>query len=129
MSDIISSVTETKITLQMLYSILRKYNENLSVEIDLLQKKLIEDTKYLQNLELEIKSEIEFRNARKELFKQNIITQNEYAQGETLFYIIFENYVSTFWEVISTKLQLIYFSDQNKNLLNHFLGDLLYETF
>ena len=105
------------------------YTENLSVEIDLLQKKLIEDTKYLQNLELEIKSEIEFRNARKELFKQNIITQNEYAQGETLFYIIFENYVSTFWEVISTKLQLIYFSDQNKNLLNHFLGDLLYETF
>ena len=65
----------------------------------------------------------------KELFKQNIITQNEYAQGETLFYIIFENYVSTFWEVISTKLQLIYFSDQNINLLNHFLGDLLYETF
>lgn len=108
---------------------LEKYKENLSVEIDLLQKKLIEDTKYLQNLELEIKSEIEFRNDRKELFKQNIITQNEYAQGETLFYIIFENYVSTFWEVISTKLQLIYFSDQNKNLLNHFLGDLLYETF
>lgn len=86
---------------------------------------MIEDTKYLQNLESEIKSEIEFRNNRKELFKQNIITQNEYAQGETLFYIIFENYVSTFWEVISTKLQLIYFSDQNKNLLNHFLGDLL----
>lgn len=62
---------------------LEKYKENLSVEIDLLQKKLMEDTKYLQNLELEIKSEIEFRNDRKELFKQN------------------------------------------KNLLNHFLGDLL----
>ena len=86
---------------------------------------MIEDTKYLQNLESEIKTEITFRNNRKELFKQNIITQNEYEQGETLFYIIFENYVSTFWEVISTKLQLIYFSDQNKNLLNHFLGDLL----
>lgn len=35
MSDIISSVTETKITLQMLYSILRKYNENLSKAGDL----------------------------------------------------------------------------------------------
>lgn len=55
-----------------------KYKENLSVEIDLLQKKLIEDTKYLQNLELEIKSEIEFRNDRKELFKQNINLLNHF---------------------------------------------------
>lgn len=108
---------------------LEKQKETQSLEIKLLQEKLLTDTTYLHKLETELKTENLFRNNRKELYEKNIITQTEYAQGETLYHIIYENYISTFWDVISTKLQLIYFSDQKISLLNHFLGDFLYEAF
>lgn len=105
---------------------LEKQKETQSLEIKLLQEKLLTDTTYLHKLETELKTENLFRSNRKELYEKNIITQTEYAQGETLYHI---NYISTFWDVISTKLQLIYFSDQKISLLNHFLGNFLYETF
>lgn len=92
-------------------------------ELLLLKEQILYDSNYLQTLENEIPLENDFRENRKKLFLENLITQDEYLKSETKFFLISKEYVSTFWNLINNKIKIIDICSKNYILLNQFLGE------
>lgn len=85
--------------------------------------------KYLRTLSDELITEESFRKKRKKLLEEKLITQNDFFQGETLFFLMKKNYITNFWKSINSKLKIISLSSQNKNILTTFLGANYEEIF
>ena len=81
------------------------------------------NSEYLKSLEYELDIEQNFRENRKQLYEKNIITQNEFFQSETLYYLILKNYISTFWNIICDKINVINLCSKDALLINTFLGE------
>ena len=97
-------------------------------EILLLFEQIENETDYIQKLEKELPKENEFREKRKKLFEQNLITKDEYLQSETKYFLIQKEYLSTFWNIINNQIKVINLCCNNALLINHFLGDFYENT-
>ena len=92
-------------------------------EFLLLLERIKTGTEYFEKLEKEIITEQDFRNKRLELFNRNLITQDEYHKGETLYYLIYKNYINTFWNIICDEISVINLCSIDALLINTFLGE------
>ena len=111
-------------------STIKEYLNNLShqeKENTLLNEELVILQNYFNSIQEEIEIENQFRLNRKELYEQNIITQNEYYESETLFFLIYKDYITTFWKIITNKIKIITINSNTNKILITFLGDN-YET-
>ena len=97
--------------------------ERQNKEVLLLQNQISQNIEYLNNLDNEIKIEKNFRMKRLSLFQEGIITQNEFTESETLFFIIYKDYISTFWETISNQIDFIILTSQSEQLISILLGE------
>ncbi|MBR5646295.1 MAG: hypothetical protein IKX23_06610 [Treponema sp.] len=99
------------------------YKKNKEKEFSILLEQINFSETYLAELEKEIQKEEYFRIERKKLFENNLITQNEYFQSETLYLLIYKNYISAFWNIICDKIKIINLCSIDALLINSFLGD------
>lgn len=97
--------------------------ERQNKEVLLLQNQISQNIEYLNNLDNEIEIEKKFRMKRLSLFQEGIITQNEFTESETLFFIIYKDYISTFWKTISTQIDFITITSQSEQLISILLGE------
>lgn len=93
-------------------------------QLEIIKEQLLKDSNYLSELESEIITEHNFREKRKMLLDQNIITQNEYYQSETTYFKIFSDYIKNFWNIINNKISVINLCSNNFPLLELFLGEI-----
>ena len=100
-------------------SALQNQKRRIIITINHIQMNL----EYLDKIEKEIIKESDFRAKRKKLFENNLITQNEYYQSETMFFYIYKDYISTFWEYINNQISIIAMSSESEQLLKLFLGE------
>lgn len=98
----------------------KKESQLLNEELNILQN-------YFESIQEEIKIENQFREDRKLLYEQKMITQNDYYESETLFFLIYRDYINTFWKIITNQLKIIELNSNTNILLITFLGDN-YET-
>lgn len=96
-------------------------------QLILLQNQINLDISYISKLTSEIATEQEFREKRKKLLQQNIITKDEFLQSETLYFKIYKDYINTFWNVINNQIAVIDLCSNNHPLIKQFLGEN-YET-
>ncbi|MCR5437664.1 MAG: hypothetical protein K6E97_11440 [Treponema sp.] len=92
-------------------------------QLEILFEQIESNSEYLKSLEYELDIEQNFREKRKQLYEKNIITQNEFFQSETLYYLILKNYISTFWNIICDKINVINLCSKDALLINTFLGE------
>ena len=100
-------------------SALQNQKRRIIITINHIQMNL----EYLDKIEKEIIKESDFRAKRKKLFENNLITQNEYYQSETMFFYMYKDYISTFWEYINNQISIIAMSSESEQLLKLFLGE------
>ena len=93
-------------------------------QLEMLKSQILKDTSYLLELETEIVTEQDFREKRKKLLQQNIITQNEFYQSETTYFKIHSDYIKTFWTIVNNKIAIIDLCSSDFPILTTFLGDL-----
>ncbi|MCR4954700.1 MAG: hypothetical protein K6A43_11575 [Treponema sp.] len=96
-------------------------------EILITKNKIQINKEYLEKLTAEILQEKDYRMKRKKLFEENIITQNEFYQSETMFFYIYKDYILTFWEFINNQIKIIALSSEYEQLIKIFLGEAPYE--
>lgn len=99
------------------------YQKSMEKEFALLKNQIDFDILYLNKLEKEIPIENDFRQKRKILFEQNVITQDEFLKSETQYFLIMNEFVSTFWKIIKNQIQVIIMCSKNNILINNFLGE------
>lgn len=82
---------------------------------------------YYHSLKEEFESENSFRTARKEMFEEQIITQEDFLESEITYFIIREDYIKTFWSIIKKQLDVIEISSDFEKYINLFFDteDLL----
>ncbi|MCQ2577752.1 MAG: TolC family protein [Treponema sp.] len=92
-------------------------------ELAILQEQIKSDLSYIVNLEKDIYTEQTFREKRKKLFNDNIITEDEFTQSETVYFKIYKDYITSFWNVITNQIQIIDLCADDFPLLEDFIGE------
>ncbi|MBR4998646.1 MAG: TolC family protein [Clostridia bacterium] len=96
--------------------------ERQNKELILLQNQISQINEYLNNLDKEINIEKSFREKRLKLYQEGVITQNEFTESETLFFIINKDYVSNFWKSILNQIEFISLTSQSEQLISTLIG-------
>lgn len=99
------------------------YKKNIEKELPIAQTQITSDLSYIETLDKEIIEENSYREKRKALFEQNIITQDEYLKSETQYYLIMKQYLNSYWNIISYQLQIINLYSKDDVILKCFLGE------
>ncbi|MBR5032648.1 MAG: hypothetical protein IKX70_03195 [Treponema sp.] len=101
-----------------------KVNQNSQKnELDILLNQIKKDTEYISTLERQLEEESAFRLDRMKLFEQERITSVDFYKSETMYYLIYADYINTFWNTIKNQLDIIEICAQNQELMNKLLGD------
>jgi uncharacterized protein YnzC (UPF0291/DUF896 family) len=84
-------------------------------------------TEYFNSLKEEFDAENSFRAARKEMFDNQLITQEEFLESEITWFTIRQDYIKTFWAIIKNQLDVIETSSSFDEYINIFFNmeDLL----
>ena len=90
-------------------------------EFAILKHQIDTDILYLNKLEEELQSEKVFRQKREELYSQNLMTQDEFLQSETLYFRICCDYISTFWNILQNQMTVITMCSTEAVLLKKFI--------
>lgn len=98
-------------------------------ELTLLLNQIKSDSEYMTTLEQQLTEEETFRNERMTLFSQGLITSNDFYKSETMYYLIYSDYVKTFWKTINNQLKVIEIYGANKDLMNELLGGIYEKLF
>ena len=98
-------------------------NQTQAYQLEILKTQIKKDADYLSELEAAITTEQDFRLKRKNLFQQNIITQDEFFQSETTYFKIYNDYINTFWNLINNQLSVIDLCSTDFSILKTFIGD------
>ncbi len=98
-------------------------------ELTLLLNQIKSDSEYMATLEQQLTEEETFRNERMTLFSQGLITSNDFYKSETMYYLIYSDYVKTFWKTINNQLKVIEIYGANKDLMNELLGGIYEKLF
>ena len=98
-------------------------------ELAILLNQIKIDSEYLNNLEQQLSDEDSFRKDRILLFSQELITGNDFYKSETMYYLIYSDYVNTFWNIIKNQLDVIEICAGNNKLMNELLGDTYEKMF
>lgn len=88
----------------------------------ILLKQIETDTEYLDNLELQLQDESDFRAERIKLYEQELITSDEFYKSETMYYLIYTDFIETFWKTIKNQLDIIDICARNDELMKTLLG-------
>ena len=98
-------------------------------ELPLLLNQIKSDSEYMNTLEKQLAEEDSFRKERMSLFSQGLITSNDFYKSETMYSLIYSDYVKTFWEIINNQLKIIEIYGANKDLMNELLGEIYEKLF
>lgn len=92
-------------------------------ELEIIQEQIKSDISYISSLENQLSEEKSYREKRKKLLIENVITQDEFYQSETTFFKIYKDYLKSFWNVINNQIIIIDLCSETYPLLNEFIGD------
>ncbi|MCR5063879.1 MAG: hypothetical protein K6A89_11410 [Treponema sp.] len=92
-------------------------------ELKILLEDINNKRNYLQSLETELQTEQFFRENRLNLYEQNLITQDDFLQSETIYFQIYSDYIKTLWECMENQINVINLCSSTPLLLNTFLED------
>ncbi|MBR4790461.1 MAG: hypothetical protein IK024_06170 [Treponema sp.] len=81
------------------------------------------DTKYIKELKAQLESENTFRIERAELLSKGLITQDEFYKGESLYFLIYSDYIQSFWKTVDNYLELIKICNGIDTFMIRLLGD------
>ena len=109
---------------EMLSQITLKQNE-----LTILLNQITNDTSYIQILEDQLVNENNYRIERKGLYEKGIITLDEFYKGESMYFLIYSDYVKTIWNNINNQLTVIDLCAGNSQLMNTLLGDFYGKIF
>lgn len=107
-------------------SVRKEFRTNIlrqKAELEFLKKRTEMSYKYLCHLENEISTEKKFRQKRENLLEQNMITQDEFLQSESLYFLILRDYADVFWDTVMAQLRAAALSPKCAVLLTAFLGE------
>lgn len=109
---------------EMLSQIALKENE-----LTILLGQITNESAYIQTLANQLANENNYRIERESLYGKGIITLDDFYKGESMYFLIYLDYVKTIWNNINNQLTVIDLCSTNNQLMNTILGDYYEKLF